>query len=400
MAEKSAVIFGAGKTGRGFIAHLLALSGFRITFVEKSPALVRQLRQRGGYSIRIMGSPAKDIVIDGYEVFDSGEKERIARAIANAGAVFVSVGGANLPQVATLLAEGIRACCSGGRTNSLNIILCENYFQPGPWLRELICGQLQGPGLDWFNQKAGVVEALVLRSTVDPPEEEKAADPLALNSQDTWEMPADKEGFVGEIPAVLGLAPKENFQCGLIQKLYTYNSVNAVITYLGYLKGHVLLSDAANDVEIAELAREASRESCEALCAHFGFDREGQDKFAAPAIAKFQNRQIVDSIARNARDPIRKLGRNDRLVGPACMAIGHGIRPEALCIGIAAALRYDDRGDEAAQKLQEMLSEKGLLSVLGEICGIDPGAELAGLILQAREKLERRFPVTQSHVQG
>ena len=400
MSEKSAVIFGAGKTGRGFIAHLLTLSGYRITFVEKLPALVELLRERGRYNVRIMGTPENDILIQGFETLRTDEQEQVAGAIAAASVVFVSIGGPNLPQVAPLLAAGLRAAYLAGRTSPLNIILCENYFQPGQWLRELISEQLRGSEREWFNRKVGIVETVVLRSTVDPPGEVKTADPLLLSSQDTWEMPADKEAFVGEVPSVRGLAPKENFQSGLIRKLYTYNSVNAVISYMGYLKGYDLLSEAANDPDIAELARKASDESGEALCAHFGFDPEDQRRFAAPAIAKFRNREIVDSIERNARDPIRKLARNDRLVGPACLAIDQGIRPVALCLGIAAALRYDYPGDQAARKLQTMISEEGLLVALREVCGIHSGGELAAMVMEACGKLARPRPVTPGSVQG
>jgi mannitol-1-phosphate 5-dehydrogenase len=380
VSEKSAVIFGAGKTGRGFVAHLLTLSGYRITFVEKLPALVKLLRERASYNVRIMGSPEKDIEIAGFETLCTDEQERVARAIAATEVVFVSIGGGNLPQIAPLLAAGLRAAYSAGRTIPLNIILCENYFQPGQWLRALISEQLRDNERDWFHRCAGIVEALVLRSTVDPPEEAKAADPLSLNSQDTWEMPADREAFVGGIPAILWLAPKEGFQSGLIRKLYTYNSVNAVISYMGYMKGYAMLSEAANDPDIAEAAREAAREAGESLCAHFGFDPEDQRRFAAPAIAKFQNRDIVDPIERNARDPIRKLARDDRLVGPACLAIEHGIRPVALSRGIAAALRYNYPGDETARNLQELISEKGLNGALRQVCGIDPDGELAAMI--------------------
>jgi len=48
--------------------------------------------------------------------------------------------------------------------------------------------------------------------------------------------------------------------------------------------------------------------------------------------------------------------------------------------GIAAALRYDYPGDEAARKLQQLISEKGLDGALREVCGIDPDGELAAMI--------------------
>lgn len=383
MTEKNAVVFGAGKIARGFIAHLLTLSEYRITFVEKLPALVELLRERREYRVSIMGAPEKDIVIRGFTALQSTEKERIAEAVADAAVVFVSIGGPNLPQVAPLLAAGIRR-----RASKLNIILGENYFQPAAWLRTLILEHLTAQEKEWFGANVGIVETMILRSTIEPTEEMKAVDPLWLKAQDMWEMPADGEAFVGEIPEITGLAPKGNFQGGLIRKLFTYNAINAVIAYMGYLKGHTLLSDAANDPELEELARAAARESSETLCRRYGFEPEEQRMFAASAIAKYQKREIVDPIERNTRDPLRKLGRHDRLAGPACLAMEQGIRPEALCRGIAAALRYDYPGDPAARKLQQIIAEKGVAGTLEEVCGIAAGSELAAMIVSAHAEFK------------
>lgn len=389
MSEKTAIVFGAGKIARGFIAHLLTLSGYRITFVEKASALVDALRERRGYKVRIMGAPEKDIAIAGFEALHADERDSIAAAVARADVVFVSIGGPNLPQIAPLLAAGIESACAAGRAEPLNIILCENYFQPARWLRGLISEQLGDAGGEWFARNTGIVETMVLRSTIEPTEDMRAEDPLSLKAQDMWEMPADKEAFVGEIPAVLGLAPRENFQGGLVRKLFTYNAANAVISYLGYLKGYELLADAANDQELAELARAAAQESGAALCRRYGFDAEEQRAFGEAAIAKYQKREIVDPIERNTRDPIRKLSRNDRLVGPACLALEEGIHPVALSRGIAAALRYDYPGDEAARKLQAVIREEGLGRALTQVCGIDPVGELATMVTEAYREVER-----------
>src|SRR5271157_4437993 len=104
MSARTSVIFGAGKIARGFIAHLLTLSGFRITFVEKSPALVSLLRERQKYKVHVMGAPDKDIVIEGFETLSCGEVGLVAQRLAAASVVFVSIGGPNLPQVAPLIA--------------------------------------------------------------------------------------------------------------------------------------------------------------------------------------------------------------------------------------------------------------------------------------------------------
>ena len=390
MPDKHAVILGAGKIARGFIAHLLQLSGYRITFVEKLPALVAQLRERGRYRIHIMGAPEKSAVIDGFEVLSSGELDSVAERVAGADVVFVSIGGPHLPEVAPHLAGGIRRAFLAARSAPLNIILGENYFQPGQWLRGLIEETLSAAEREWFRKQVGIVETMILRSTIEPTEELRAEDPLCLKAQDMWEMPADKAAFVGDPPPVEGLTPKDNFQGGLIRKLFTYNAVNAMISYPGYLKGYELLSEAANDSELAGLARTASEESGPALCAKFSFDPEDQRRFAESAIGKYQKREIVDPIERNARDPIRKLGRHDRLVGPACLALEYGIKPSALSWGIGAALHYDYHEDPAALKLQTLIQRSGLEAALQQVCGIEPDGELAGLIRQAYQKWGQR----------
>jgi mannitol-1-phosphate 5-dehydrogenase len=380
--DREAVIFSAGKIARGFIAHLLTLSGYRITFVEKNPALVELLCQRGRYSVEIMGAPEKSITIENFKVLGTDEVAAIAEAVAHASVVFVSIGGPNLTQVAPLLAAGLEK-----RTSGVNIILGENYFQPAQWLRKLISEQLPEEKQEWFAREVGIVETMILRSTIEPSEEMKAKDPLSLKAQNMWEMPADKSAFSGEIPPIEGLSPKDNFQGGLIRKLFTYNCINAVIAYAGAWKGYTLLSDAANDKELADLAREAYRESSEALCQRYGFDREEQRQFAEAAIAKYQKKEIVDPIERNARDPIRKLSRNDRLVGPACLAMEYGTRPAGISRGIAAALLYDHAEDPASAALKALIREKGIRATIGEVCGIDRDGELADLIVKCYEEL-------------
>ena len=51
------------------------------------------------------------------------------------------------------------------------------------------------------------------------------------------------------------------------------------------------------------------------------------------------NPHLGDLVERITRDPERKLGWSDRLIGPLRLALEHGIRPAYLPLGAAAALR-------------------------------------------------------------
>ena len=164
------------------------------------------------------------------------------------------------------------------------------------------------------------------------------------------------------------------------RKLFTYNAGNAAIGYLGAQRGHHFLHEAANDPMILEVANGVYEESGAAICARHGYTAEEQAAFAQASLRKYQDARIADPVERQVRDPLRKLGRHDRLIGPACLALEYGIRPYHLALAIAAALNYSNPQDPSAVKLQQMLATDGLDSVLQQVCGIDPNGELAKLV--------------------
>lgn len=80
-------------------------------------------------------------------------------------------------------------------------------------------------------------------------------------------------------------------------------------------------------------------------------------KFGISALSQ-KKEEMDDAISRVAYDPIRKLGRYDRLIGNAEFCMKYGIIPEALTTAAACALAYDEPNDPNAQKLQALIKEK------------------------------------------
>ena len=103
----SSVIFGAGKIARGFIGHLLYLSGIPFVFVEKYEGLVDLVNSRGQYTVNVLGSPEKNCVVKGAKALDFSDAEKIAEAIAEADVVFNAVGGKNLESLVPYMVKGI-----------------------------------------------------------------------------------------------------------------------------------------------------------------------------------------------------------------------------------------------------------------------------------------------------
>jgi mannitol-1-phosphate 5-dehydrogenase len=178
----------------------------------------------------------------------------------------------------------------------------------------------------------------------------------------------------------VGLKPLKNFDNQLRRKIYTYNSINAVIAYLGAQKGYSQLYEAGNDEEILVTARKAANETSQAQVAEFDFNPREQEEWTHAALQKFSDKNIPDPIDRNGADPIRKLGRDDRLIGPALLAIKHSIHPEGLITGIIACINYRDPGTN--QRVADLIDEKGVDHVLTEICGLSIEEELYMLLKQ------------------
>lgn len=376
----SVVVFGAGKIARGFLAHLLVKSGLELVFVEKNPALVEALNTAGEYRIEVMGHPEKSMTITDFTAIDAGDLERLSSALARASLAFTAVGGQHLSEIGALIAQTLRERSTVSDQSPLNIITCENWIDAAEELRGAILKNLSDDMSDFFQKRVGVTEAVVLRSAVEPAGEVARRDPLAVSAQDWWDLPVDAAMIKGGVPAVQGMRLLDDFKGLLVRKVFTYNAGNGTVSYLGYLKGYETIGEAVRDPEIRRILLGVYEETTAALCRKFDVSFEEQHEFTMTAYHKLEDSSIVDYIERNARDPMRKLGPNDRLVGPARLALESGIEPDDLATAVAAALHYDQPGDPSATKLRGLREGEGIDYVLERVCGLEAAGRLAALV--------------------
>ena len=377
------VIFGAGKIARGFIGHLLYLSSIPFTFVEKADSLADLINERGEYTVNILGSPDKNCVVKGAKALKFDQAEEIAKAIAEADAVFNAVGGKNLGDIVPFLTAGIEKKAKRG--GKINFVTCENWKKPADILRDGIAARINEEARPYFEENVGITEAVIMRSAIESDAELLKKDPLIVNVQNFWELPVDASRLKGELPPIMGLKLIAEFTGFLERKFYTYNAANGTVSYLGGLLGYEKIADAAHDEWILKILDGVYSETARALSAKHKFPLDEQLAFTLTSKRKLQDYTIVDFIERNARDPLRKLGPDDRLVGSARLVESFGIKPENLATAIAAAIHYVSPGDEFAVELGRLRSEKGVDYILENVCKLDPKGDLATLV---KEKIE------------
>lgn len=382
------VIMGAGKIARGFIGHLLYLSGIDFCFVEKSDALCDMLNERGRYTIHVLGCPEKDCVVEGKRALKFSESEAVTAAIAEADAVFTAVGGKNLGGIIEFLKNGIEARAAEGKR--LNIVTCENWKKPADIIRDELTKAVSPAAQAYLANMVGITESVIMRSAIEPDAEAVARDPVCVNVQDFWDLPVDSLRVVGDMPPIMGLRLMDEFGGFLERKFYTYNAANGTVSFVGGLLGHRILSDAAHDERILPILEGVYQETARALSKKHSFPLDEQLEFTRSSKKKLQDRAIVDYIERNARDPMRKLGPDDRLIGSARLVMEYGIKPENLALAAAAAIHYDSPGDPSAEELKRMRTEEGVDAVLEKVCRLDPNGELA-LLIKEKEQLLKKW---------
>lgn len=379
--SKRAIIFGAGNIGRGFIGQLLSESGYELTFVDVDRTLLATLNARQRYSIRLVTNDSVETVTVGpVRGLQAEDREAVAQAVAEATLGATAVGARVLPLVAPNLAAGVARRAEQGLDRPLNLIICENLKNAAQSLQALVKAHLSPADQAYLDRQVGFVDTVIARMIPPISPELRAQDPSLIIVEPCKELPVDAAGFIGPPPAVVGLTPFSPFSFYTERKLYIHNAGHAVLGYLGYQRGYELGYEALADAGIAAAVRGAMDESRRALETKYGLPAGTLNPHVDDLLHRFANRALGDTVFRLGRDPLRKLGPEDRLIGAALNALAVGVKPDYLVAGIVAALRFDHPADPLALELQARLAQEGLTGVLLSVCGLTPESTLGRLI--------------------
>jgi len=368
--QKTIVIWGAGRIGRGFVADLFAPAGYRLVLVDQSAALVAQLRELGRYTVvwASEGQAPQHRVISAFTALPTTDTAAVAQAIAAADLVAVAVFPRDLATVAQQLAPGLVQRFRSHPDAPLDIILCTNLAHAGPQLELPLLASLPLELRPWAETHVGIVESLVIRMVVEPPAEALARDPLVVWTNGYASLPVDRKAFRGPLPEVPGLRLVDDMRAEELRKLYTYNTFHAALAYFGALLGCTTIVECFTDPEVCAAADGALRESSQVLQAALGFDSADMEHWLAAVRAQTNNPALGDTVQRYGADPRRKLRRKDRLLGPLLLARDHHISAPYLTRAVAAALLYDDPGDPGVAAIQQQIGEQGLDLAVRELC--------------------------------
>jgi mannitol-1-phosphate 5-dehydrogenase len=390
---KTAVQFGAGNIGRGFMGQLLFESGYKTVFIEAKKELVERLNERKCYPLRILDALSqKEILlkIENIEAVNINETGAAVDAISGADVMSTAVGLKNLAPISAVIAEGVKKRC---KTNPspVDIYLCENILNASDILRSRVFEKLDPVVRKWAEDNIGFVGTAVARMVPEAPSRPGFEDPLLVVADSYHKLAYDQKAVKGRVPGIEGLYPAGNFKAEVERKLFVYNLGHAALAYLGSLKGFSYIHETIKDSECYPVFDRALDETSSALLKQYpeDFDIQGQKEVREDIRLRYGNPMIMDTVHRVGRDPIRKLGPEDRLIGSAKLCISQGIFPENIAHICAAALCYNFQQDPEAVKLQEMIKDQGVEAVLEQVSNIDTGGALGKKIIYYYRELQK-----------
>ena len=329
--KKKAVQFGAGNIGRGFMGQLLWEAGFEITFVDSDKQLVALLNDRGQYPLRLLDAYSKKLrtmVIDGFTAIATDQRDKVATAITQASLVTTAVGVKNLEAISRLLVEGL-----GQRFKQnpipLDIFLCENMFGAAPLLEKQVTQHLPESIQQWARKNIGFVGTSVARMVASY-SQQRRKEPLLITADSYYMLPYDRQASKAGDPGIEGFYPVQHFGAEMERKMFTHNLGHASLAYLGHLRGYTYIHELFADVSISSTFEKALDETSRALLKRYPavLDSHEHRQVRRDVRIRFENPMMKDTIVRVAKDPIRKLGPGDRLIGSARLCLEEGIFPE------------------------------------------------------------------------
>lgn len=361
-----AVHFGAGNIGRGFVGLLLHEGGYDVVFSDVSAELVDAINAASSYTVHEVGDGGVDVEVTGFRALNSAEDpEAVVAEIATADVVTTAVGPNVLRFVAPLVNAGL--ALRDPALAPLQVMACENAIRATDQLRAHMQEQA-GSAWDGLAASAAFANTAVDRIVPGQP----AGMGVDVVVEPFYEWAIERGPFDGSLPNVPGAHFVDDLAPFIERKLFTVNTGHAATAYYGARAGVERISDALARPEIAAAVSAALAETSAVLIAKHEFAPEELARYRATILARFRNPGLPDTVWRVGRQPLRKLSRHERFIGPAAEAAERGLPTDALVATVGAALAFAAPEDPEAVELQRLLRETDATALTAEITGLEP----------------------------
>ena len=369
-----ALHFGGGNIGRGFIGKILAEAGYEVVFADINMTVIDRLNQDHGYTVHVVGEGVdQHETVKNVRGINSGDEAAVTAEISDATLVTTAVGPPVLEILAPLLARTLAARYRAGGA-PLNIIACENMVRGSSFLKEKVL-TAAGDDAALIDANTGFVDCAVDR--IVPPVRGGDADPLAVTVEVFSEWIVDSTQFKGAVPAIAGMIATDKLMAFIERKLFTLNTGHTALAYFGQLAGKKTVGEAMQDDAVRQAAEAVMKESGAVLIRRYAFDPAAHRAYIDKILKRFANPYLHDDIDRVARQPLRKLGAQERFIKPLNGMLEYDLPHDATVRAIAVTLHYHNPDDPQAVEMQYYRQAHGIAATLAKYSDFDNTAVVA-----------------------
>ena len=380
-----AVHFGAGNIGRGFVGLLLHEAGYEVVFSDVAAPLVDAINAASEYTVHEVGDGGRDLTVTGFRAVNSqSDPEKVVAEIADADVVTTAVGPTILRFVAPHIVAALTARDAG--LPPLQVMACENAINATHLLRDEV---VAAAGDAWPQIAGRAVFANTAVDRIVPGQPEGAG--IDVTVEPFFEWAIERGPFGDAAPEIPGAHFVDDLAPYIERKLFTVNTGHAAAAYLGARAGHVTIAQTLADPAIAGQVIAALEETSALLTAKHELPVEELADYRATILRRFQNPALPDTVGRVGRQPLRKLSRHERFIGPAAEAAERGMSVSGLLAAVGAALEFDDPDDPQSQELQQLLRDTDAAAAVTRITGLTPQHPLFVDLLEVVHARQRQL---------
>ncbi|KQQ27847.1 mannitol-1-phosphate 5-dehydrogenase [Frondihabitans sp. Leaf304] len=388
VVSKKAVHFGAGNIGRGFIGQYLQASGYEVVFADVNTELVRTLNSTPSYDVHAIGGDSDNTTtVSGYRAIDNRLDEAgVVHEISTADIVTTSVGPRILPSLASLLARGLAQ--RPAHLPPLTVIACETAIGASSTLAAVV-GRIHDHGEQLVRERAVFANCEIDRIV---PEQTPGLD-VTIESFAEWIV--DRGAFGdAEHPTIDGVTWVDDLEPFIERKLFTVNTAHAAAAYYGWSHGIASIREALAAPDVHSEVLSVLAETKTLLVAKYGLDPAEQQAYIDRNLERIADPHLPDTTGRVGRNPLSKVSRHERLVGPAAQLAERGLPFDALVRAVRAALDFDVPDDVESRELQSLLRSGAGAPLLAEtLTGVFPGHPLFPALVDAvADRVAARVP--------
>ena len=373
MKTGEVIQLGGGNIGKALVGDVMSRAGLRVTFADVDQNLINNFNTEHGYPLQVVSAEGShEHYIDGVSAISSLDQAAMTDHIVRADIITTAVGPSILPRVAPAIAVGLMERMKRRPKDEMHVfvVACENVERNTETLRDHILVAL--PDDDWRQRILDNVS--FPNCAVDrivPNTKSTSAHPLAVITEDYFQLAIDGKALKTDMPEIPGIEIVDDLEAVLAQKLFTLNGAHAAAAYWGYLKGCETIDEAIRDPNILALVNGLMDEVGAVIVRNYPtITSESQQAFAEKTVRRFMNPYLKDEPSRVGRDPQRKLGLRDRLIGPAVLALAAGETPANINMAIVGGFRFDSPNDKQAVDVHREIDKYGVDAAIVSVTGL------------------------------